>query len=345
MLVYIQSIIAIVLGIISSVTDLKNKKIYNKNIILAVIISILIYVIFWNQVEVQYIKNYLINLGIGIVISFLFFYFRIWAAGDAKLFLAIIMMIPYELYEVESDNVFPALYLLIMIFGVAFIYVAIETVYLWIKDKEKIEKIKELKLSKEELKDFLIKYFMGYFMVLFINNIIFEFFTDFRINNAGLILISNMLILIFVYRVVAQIKLSLILTLIFVIANVLYYLIFGVEIYSINIKMLVLVFIIMIFRRVSEKYNYEKIKIEDLRPRMILSFGSVLNFYNSRIKGLPKSTTESTDSRLTEEEVESIKRWSRSKKGKDTIVIVRHMPFAPFILAGELLFFIFRLYN
>ena len=63
MLAYIQSIIAIILGIISSVTDFKNKKIYNKNIILALIVSILVYAVLWNQIEIMYIKNYLINLG------------------------------------------------------------------------------------------------------------------------------------------------------------------------------------------------------------------------------------------------------------------------------------------
>ena len=78
---------------------------------------------------------------------------------------------------------------------------------------------------------------------------------------------------------------------------------------------------------------------------MILSFESVIRFYNSRIKGLPKSTTETTDSRLTEEQVESIKRWSKSKKGQETIVIVRHMAFAPFMLVGEILFFITKLYS
>ena len=36
--------------------------------------------------------------------------------------------------------------------------------------------------------------------------------------------------------------------------------------------MLLLVFIIILFRRVSEKYNYEEIKISDLKPRMILSY-------------------------------------------------------------------------
>ena len=101
---------------------------------------------------------------------------------------------------------------------------------------------------------------------------------------------------------------------------------------------------LMAFRSVSEKYNYEEIKVEDLKPRMILSFGSVIKFYSSRVKGLPKSTTETTDSRLTLDEVESIKRWSKTKKGEDTITIVRHLPFAPFIFLGELLFFILRVY-
>ena len=70
------------------------------------------------------------------------------------MFLAIVFIIPYEIYDVQTNNVFPALYLLIMIFGVAFIYIVIETVYLWIRDKERLTKIKELKLEKGELKEF-----------------------------------------------------------------------------------------------------------------------------------------------------------------------------------------------
>lgn len=345
MLVYIQSVIAIVLGIITSVTDFKNKKIYNKNIILALILSFFVYIVLWNQIEIMYIKNYLINLAISLVISFLFFYFKIWAAGDAKLFLTILVMIPYELYEVETSNVFPALYLLIMIFSVAFIYVFFETICLWIKDKKRIKKIKEIRLRKEEIKEFIIKYFMGYFIILFINNITFKFFAEFRINNSGLTLICNMLILMFTYRVIRERNQSLIITFICIIANITYYSMFGLYIYSINTKMFILVLIIMIFRSISEKYNYEEIRAEDLKPRMILSFESVLMFYGSRVRGLPQSTTETTDSRLTEEEVESIKRWSRTKKGKETIVIVRHMPFAPFMLVGEILFFIIKLYS
>lgn len=345
MLVYIQSVIAISLGIISSITDFKDKKILNKNILIAIAISAITYIVFAKQIELYYIKNYLVNLLISIVISFAFFYFKIWAAGDAKLFLAIVFMIPFEVYEVEEANVFPAIYILIMIFSIAFIYVFFETIYLWIKDKEKLEQFKISKLEKNDILNFILQYLMGYFIILFINNITVKFFTDFKINNGGLMLLLNMLILIFVYRTITQKNKIILTTSIFLIANVIYYIIFGFEIYSINIKMLLIVLLIILFRLISEKYNYEEIKIDNLKPRMILSFGSVLNFYGSRVKGLPHSTTETTDSRLSEDEVNSIKRWSKTSKGKDKITIVRHMPFAPFMLVGEVLFFILKLYR
>ena len=341
MLVYIQTLIAIALGVVSSITDFKNKKIYNKNIIIAVGLSGLTYLIFFKQIE--NLQSYLINLIITIIISFIFFYLKIWAAGDAKLFLAIVFMIPFELYEVSDKNIFPALLLLIMMFSIAFIYVVFETFYLWGKDEDRLNKIQITNIDKTKVKDFILQYFMGYFIILFINNIVLKFFMEFKINNGGLMLLFNMLVLIFTYRIIKGKRKSLIVTSVFAILNFMYYALFGLQIYSLNIKMLIIVLIILIFRAISEKYNYEEIKIIDLKPSMILSYESVIKFYSSRVKGLPRTTTETTDSRLTETEVESIKRWSKTTKGQDTIIIVRHMPFAPFIFVGEVLFFILKL--
>ncbi len=341
MLIYIQCIIAVILGVVSTITDFKNKKIYNKNIIYALMASLFIYIVLWKQITVQYITNYCINIIISVIISFSFYYFKIWSAGDAKLFLAIIIIIPYNIYNVEKTNLFPALYLLIIIFSIGFFYVVLETLVLWVKDKKRIQ---IFKLKIKNIKQIIINYFMGYFVILFINNITLKFVPDFRINNGGLMLICNMLILFFLYRIIKRKKKTLIIMSLFLIANLTYYFIFGLRIYSINLKMFVFVLSIMLFRSFAEKYNYEEIRIENLKPRMILSFESVLKFYSSRVKGLPHSTDETTDSRLTTNEVNSIKRWSKTKKGQDTIVIVRHMPFAPFILIGEIMFFIFRLF-
>lgn len=344
MLVYLQSFVAVVIGILATVTDLKKKKIYNKTIICGIVVSILLYIVLWNQIDIELIKSYVINLAISILISFLFFYFKIWAAGDAKLFIAMTMMIPFELYEVDITNVFPGIYLLITIFSVAFIYVVIETIFLWSKDNEKLKKVKITKISTSSIKEWLEKYFMGYFITLFINNVIFKAYPTFQEQNGALILICNMLLLIFIYRAIQSKKQTIIVMAISITLNIVYYAAIGITIYSINIKMLMAVVVIMLFRDVSEKYNYECIKIKDLKPRMILSYGSVLKFYSSRIKGLPKQTNESTDSRLTEEEVDSIKRWSKSSRGEDSIVVVRHMPFAPFMLIGEIIFFTLHLY-
>lgn len=341
MLIYIQCIIAVILGVVSTITDFKNKKIYNKNIIYALMASLFIYIVLWKQITVQYITNYCINIIISVIISFSFYYFKIWSAGDAKLFLAIIIIIPYNIYNVEKTNLFPALYLLIIIFSIGFFYVVLETLVLWVKDKKRIQ---VFKLKIKNIKQVIINYFMGYFVILFINNITLKFIPDFRINNGGLMLICNMLILFFLYRIIKGKRKALIIMSLFLIANLTYYFIFGLRIYAINLKMFVFVLSIMLFRSFAEKYNYEEIRIENLKPRMILSFESVLKFYSSRVKGLPHSTDETTDSRLTTNEVNSIKRWSKTRKGQDTIIIVRHMPFAPFILVGEIIFFIFRLF-
>ena len=145
--------------------------------------------IFWKFIKLEYLCGYIINLIITLIVSFCFFYFKIWAAGDAKLFLAIIFMIPFEVYESKALNVFPALNLLIIIFSVAFIYVIFETIYLLIKDEKKNEKFKISKFTKQDIVENTVSYFMGYFLISFINKIIFNQFEEFGNSNLGLITI------------------------------------------------------------------------------------------------------------------------------------------------------------
>lgn len=84
---------------------------------------------------------------------------------------------------------------------------------------------------------------------------------------------------------------------------------------------------------------YEEIKIADLKKGMILSTISSMMMQNSRVRGLPSVSTEDLKSRLTEEQVNSICRWSKSRK-IETITIVRKIPFAIFIFSGFLSYFV-----
>lgn len=342
-MIYLQAVLSIILCILSSITDCKNKKIYNKLIVTFLWTSLIIYCAFYRNIDTQFILNYFINLTISLIVGYLFYYLKIWAAGDAKLFFSVVAMIPFEVYETSSANYFPAVVLIILIFSIGFLAIFIETIYLWMKDKDKFLKIRPNKISTEALKSFLLNYFEGYLLLLLFNNITLKYSYHFRMNNPILFTIINMLILCFIYNLSNAKSTKIKLTIILFIMNIIYLFTFGITPYSFDIKTLVLVISILIFRRTSEKYNYEAIRVNDIKPRMILSHSTILMFYGSNVKGLPHYTTEDTDSRITQEEVDSIKRWGKTKKGKESIIIVRHLPFAPFILLGTGFFWIIRL--
>lgn len=100
-----------------------------------------------------------------------------------------------------------------------------------------------------------------------------------------------------------------------------------------------MVVVLLIFQMTIKTILYEEIKIADLKKGMILSTISSMMMQNSRVRGLPSVSTEDLKSRLTEEQVNSICRWSKSRK-IETIAIVRKIPFAIFIFSGFLSYFV-----
>lgn len=72
---------------------------------------------------------------------------------------------------------------------------------------------------------------------------------------------------------------------------------------------------------------------------MILSTVSTIIMQSSITKGLPSISTEDLKSRLTLDEIESIKIWARATHTK-TLTIVRKIPFAIFISIGFISYFI-----
>jgi hypothetical protein len=96
--------------------------------------------------------------------------------------------------------------------------------------------------------------------------------------------------------------------------------------------------VVFIIRYFLNGYNYKEIKTENVKVGMILSAFTISKFYISKVKGLPKISTEDMRTRLTQENVEAVRRWRTSKYGEDTIVIVRKIPFAVFIFLGISIF-------
>ncbi|WP_290146288.1 hypothetical protein, partial [uncultured Dubosiella sp.] len=101
----------------------------------------------------------------------------------------------------------------------------------------------------------------------------------------------------------------------------------------------VFVMVLLLCQMTIRINQYEEVEIGNLKKGMILSSFSSLLMQNSRVRGLPPISTEDLKSRLTEEQVESIARWAKSRK-VSTVTVIRKIPFAIFIFAGFISYFI-----
>lgn len=116
-------------------------------------------------------------------------------------------------------------------------------------------------------------------------------------------------------------------------------LILGFIPFSFNPENYILVILLLFCQMTIRTSLYEEVKICNLKKGMILSGISSMLMQNSRVRGLPPVSSEDLRSRLTEEQVASIGRWASSRNIM-TVTVVRKIPFAMFIVAGFLSYFI-----
>ena len=106
-----------------------------------------------------------------------------------------------------------------------------------------------------------------------------------------------------------------------------------------------LLLLALLLRYLLNGYNYKQIPTESVKKGIVLSIPTVMGFTSSRVKGLPQISYEEMRSRLSEEEAEAVLRWKDSKQGKENITIVKKIPFAIFIVLGEILFYFVRVWR
>lgn len=313
---------------VSSITDVKNGKIYNRNLKLALVPGIVLVVIYYVLIGFDY-KIYFLNFAAAFIIGVLFYIFKIWGAGDSKLWFLVNILFPIELYIVSDYMIFPSVFLLAVIFIEAYIYVLFESAFFRIIKKDKgMIRPKERFTTKRGF-DLIFSVIILSFVYMGLDFLIGQYFIANRIffSLIGLLIAYKIADLEFKNKE----KLTILLVccyLFFMIASQ-----SRTDFRNLYISCFI-VLISMIASRFSERYNYRKILTKNVKENMILSFITVQQFSISKIKGLPKCTDESTKSRINAEEADAIRRWENSKYGQKEIVIVRHLPFAIFILVG-----------
>lgn len=337
----ISILLILTLGVLTSYSDIKYKKAFNKQIIIFLMAGIGVQVCSV-ILDASVWRSTILNCGLTILISILFYALRIWAAGDSKLFIAMILLIPYPLYMTEKSVFFPAFFVLEFIFTLAVSYILIESiVLLGIDCKEK--KSMQLKMFIPDFsKESIASWLAAFLLTDTCDVLLFSYGNRAIIENTYLFIVINILLVITVLSTLSRIITKISISCALIVIRIVLSFWLGIAFSQISIWTIVIVTITMIIRNFTSQYNYRTIPVSKLEVGNVLAKSSVIFMIPSAVKGLPKFTDETTRCRLNEKEVDAVKRWEHSKYGKSMVTIVRTVPFAPFILGGTLLYFVYR---
>jgi preflagellin peptidase FlaK len=332
----IQLIILFSLLIIASISDIKYGYVKNRIIIISIAIglgSIIPYFLFYVP---NLFVTYLCNVGFSAMVGLAFYYLGIWGAGDSKLLFAIMILIPVRLYDAMHQGITTCFLVILLIFVAAFLFVIGDTLYLGIRQKNLFVRTTCQINWKSAIKCYL---FIFSFLLLTQNAISIIFQSNGCYDRQ---LYMAIYIFVLLFGIVLAEKASWVVSVILVIIAI------GFSIYSRviirplslrdNLKFYIASFLLILFRNSATKYNYDTIPISELKAGMILSLKSSLLFTNSKIVGLPSISKEDMRSRLTNDEIESISKWSKYNKNIKTVTIIRKIPFAVFLSIGTGLF-------
>ena len=337
-------IVVIYSGIYATVTDLKSSIIPNKMIIKMLIVSILLSITYYGLYARDLMPLYLINLLCTTVFAFFFYAYNLWAAGDSKLLFLIMTAIPARAYYLNPFGPFPGFFVVLLTFSVAFICIVVDSIYQGIKGKN----LFKWSIQLPKLTDLIASYFFMVGSMTIVNILLINLFGYFFLISGFLITALDFLVVLSLIQIRMKINQK-ILTTVTVVMWVLIIIMQGSNISNLlksklDLRAWIIVIIVMLLRMISEKYNYQKVLVDDLKPRMIPSSHTVMMFQMSRIKNLPTCMTEDLRARLDMTQIEAIKRWKNSKNGKDYIVIVKKIPFAIYISIGAFIFLLVEIF-
>lgn len=346
------------IGGFSCYTDIKYGKIKNKLIIAGLIWVIIlytflaVYTIFYLHLweNINYIIKSLANGILAFILGYLLWYFRLWSAGDAKLFSLFAFLIPLKFYSKSYFSYFPSLNLLINLFIPLIFILTVKAIICWVKEIP--GKIKQLKSKNKlffraqlpQLKTKTwkaIKTFLTFLAIFIVMQIIMRQMSKLLskvIPDLTIIFISFFFLYGYIFRFVRKNK--------FVVPvaggiAILYisYLIYSSQVNVLfNILKMVFIFMIIIgslrsfLNTYIEKKEIKSIKIKDLKEGMIITEKTISEFaslsnnknFENKFKTLPSDG-------LNLEQINFIKNLFSEQPEKE-IKIYKTFPFSPFLM-------------
>lgn len=320
----------------STITDIRHSVIRNKAVLCSIAISLIANTVYYTRFASEFFRLYIGDAAVLSAIAILMYSFSFWAAGDTKMMIAIALAIPGRLLDADTlAGAAPAISIVLTSFSVAFIYVAADSIYRRIKERNSLKMDMSLGIPA-----FLKGYLLCSVYVLLLNATAEWLIPEIYTRNLLVFAMLDMFLAIVVsrYPIFTQ-KKYLYPAAAVVIVNLIYQAISNS--FSLgSLRVYLYLFLVLFIRKISEEYSYRTIPTSQVQKGMVLSQRTVMMMSPSRVNGLPSVSTEDMRSRLSEEEVQSIHRWENSKYGMHTVEIVQKIPFAIFISIGTIVFLI-----
>lgn len=334
---YLLLILLLCMGVITSITDIQDGKIYNKHLLFFFTIGLVPVIGYYLNYR-EYIAAYIVNLISSLVIAAFFYLSKIWGAGDSKEWILICCLFPYQLYILNDYMLFPSAYILMFIFLITYFYVIVESVIL--KSKELKNKKRKRKSEHKNIfaKEKIVCFFFCFFQLRIFYRLCQIFFGRYYVANYLFFIFIGITFSIFISNKKFSSKYKLFIMSVGLLLSIIDYLHYSA--WRTDIISLLFVIAVMAGKDGMSRYNYQEIPTGDVRKGMVLSSISIYKFQFSKVKGLPSFPDELAKRRITEGEANAIRRWEKSSRGESTVVIVRYLPFGVFMFAGIIIYFL-----
>lgn len=336
MMIFVEVIsftLAIALCVICTKSDLSEGIIYNKVLVVFAVFAIIIDGIYYGYFARDIFFDFLPNFCIMFFISIYLFYSHSFAGGDCKMAIVLSLLYPARFYFVYGSMITTLFFSLGFAIFAGYVYLLTSALIQLVKKKVSLTG----DYIKGMLKNFVKSYFsaMAYITLL---NCILIYLSRMGISlNIWFPRLLCLSIALLIGRFKFLSKLAIVIP-VYAIVVLISFLTKTIPI-SFNPENYILVLVLLLCQITIKTTIYARVKVDELKKGMILSTLSSVLMQKSITRGLPNVSTEDLKSRLSSEEIESIKLWARATRTEE-LTIVKKIPFAVFISIGFVIYFV-----
>lgn len=327
----IELCLIVVLCCLCTRSDLRYGMIYNKVLAVFAVVAIPMNIIYYGFFVHDLFYDFIINTIIVAVVSLYLFFTHSFAGGDCKMMIVIALLFPARLYWVLGSSNVTLVYTIALAILAGYCYLLVNSI--WSIATKKV--VITFKYVKDYILNFLQSYITAMIYVSLFNRT-FALLQGFGMEvNTWIIRGFCLLVAWCVGRFSCLKRWSFLIPAACI--GLVISIVTKIPLISLKPENYVLVSVLLFCQMTIRTTIYEEIEVSHLKKGMILTTFSSMLMQTSITKGLPRISTEDLRSRLTNEEIDSIKIWAKATR-IESLTIVKKIPFAIFISIGVLLY-------